>query len=54
MQQSPYNHPGLVQDREDDACLWECRGRQPFAGARGALASSLLPAAAGGKRDFTI
>src|SRR5260370_36424214 len=32
-----------------DACLWECRGRQPFAGARGVLASSFLPAAAGGQ-----
>ncbi len=26
---------------------------KPFAGARGVLASSFLPAAAGGKRDFT-
>jgi len=43
-------YTGLVQDREDDACVWECRGRQPFAGARGVLASSLLPAAAGGKK----
>jgi len=40
------------KDREDDACVWECRGRQPFAGARGVLASSLLRAAAGGKRAF--
>jgi len=32
--------------------LWECRGQQPFAGARGVLASSLLRAAAGGKRAF--
>src|ERR1700737_496822 len=28
----------------------ECRGRQPFAGARGVLALSFLPAAAGGKK----
>jgi len=42
--------PSCLFDREDDACVWECRGRQPFAGARGVLASSLLPAAAGGKK----
>jgi hypothetical protein len=29
----------------------ECRGRQPFAGARGVLANLLLPAQ-GGKRAF--
>src|SRR5260370_21240836 len=41
--------PGLLQDWEDEACWWECRGRQPFAGARGVLASSFLSAAAGGQ-----
>jgi len=40
----------LLQDREDDACWWECRGRQPCARARGVLASSFLPAAGGGKK----
>ncbi len=39
-----------AKEREDDACWWECRGRQPFAGARGVLASSFLPAAAGGNK----
>src|SRR5258706_7566009 len=34
---------GLLQDREYDPCLWECRGRQPFAGARGVLALSSSP-----------
>src|SRR5216683_3708066 len=42
--------PGLLQDWEYHACWWECRGRQPFAGARGVLASSFLLAAAGGKK----
>src|SRR5260370_42425694 len=42
-----YYPPGLLQEGEDDACWWECTGRQPCAGARGVLASSFLPAAGG-------
>jgi len=40
---------GLLQDRADDACWWECRGRLPFAGTRGVLAFFFLSQSAEGE-----